>query len=116
GDTSGQLKSALKGREVDWNDPGIGVKGTDRESCGTGSHVGTNGMYVCVGGGQPNTKNIITEVYFQALFQNMEPYVFDASYVKLRDLRAGFHLPQRWSSRLNANAVNVALIGLHPGL
>jgi TonB-linked SusC/RagA family outer membrane protein len=116
GESSGQLASSLKGREIDWNNPGIVVHGTDRESCGAGSGVTATGMYRCVGGGTANSKNVNSEAYFQALFQNMEPYVYDASYVKLREVRVGFDLPSRWASRFNANAVNVALIGRNLGL
>jgi hypothetical protein len=111
GEESGVLASSLKGREVDWNNPGIVVHGTDRESCGAGSHVATDGMYVCVGGGTQNATNVQSEQYFQALFGNMEPYVYDASYMKLRELRVGFDVPQRWASRLNASAVNIAVVG-----
>jgi hypothetical protein len=111
GESSGQLASSLRGREVDWNNPGIVVQGTVRSTCGAGSHAATNGTYVCVGGGTPNATNVTSEVYFQSLFQNMEPYIYDGSYTKLRELRVGLDLPQRWSNLFNAQAASVSLIG-----
>jgi hypothetical protein len=41
----------------------------------------------------------------------MEPYVYDASYVKLRELRFGVDLPASWANRLNASAVSVSITG-----
>jgi hypothetical protein len=89
------------------------VKGIDRASCGAGSHVMTDGTgrYVCNGGGTANAKNISSEVYFQSLFQNMEPYIYDGSYTKLREVRLGMDLPQKWANKLNAQSASVSLIG-----
>jgi hypothetical protein len=113
GESSGQLASSLTGREVDWNNPGLVVKGIDRASCGAGSAAMTDGSgrYVCKGGGTPNAKNISSEVYFQSLFQNMEPYIYDGSYTKLREVRLGMDLPQKWANKLNAQSASVSLIG-----
>ena len=93
GDYSGVLKSSLRGREVDWNNPGLVVEGIDIET------------------GQPNTRTVTAEAYFQNLFFNVEPYVYDASYVKLRELRFGFDLPERWAGRLRAQSISLALTG-----
>lgn len=111
GASSGVLANTLTGREVDWNNPGVVVQGTDRSTCGAGSHAAANGTYVCVGGGTPNTRNITSETYFQSLFQNMEPFIYDGSYTKLRELRVGVDLPQRWASRFNAQAASVSFTG-----
>ena len=93
GDYSGVTKESLRGREVDWNNPGIVVDGIDDVT------------------GQPNTINVTAERYFQNIFPVMEPYVYDASYVKLRELRFGLDLPAAWASRFNARAVSVAITG-----
>jgi hypothetical protein len=37
--------------------------------------------------------------------------VYDDNYVKLRELRLGYDLSPRLASKLNASAVNIALIG-----
>lgn len=93
GGYSGVLKQSLKGREVDWDKPGIVVNGID------------------VNTGKPNTENITSEAYFQGLFGNVEPYVYDASYTKLRELRVGFEVPSEWTDRLRVSGISLALLG-----
>lgn len=109
---SGVFKESLVGREVDWDNPGVVVKGIDQKSCGAGSHTGTDGTYVCVGGGSANTTNVTAEQYNQVgLFELHTPFVYNNTYTKLRELRAGIDLPERFASQFRARAVNVALIG-----
>jgi len=93
GDYTGVLAQTLKGREVDWNNPGLVVKGID---------INTR---------LPNTVNVTTEQYLQNIFPSTEPYVYDDSYVKLREIRVGLDLPQRYASMFNAHSINVALSG-----
>ena len=95
GEYSGQLASTLRGREADWNNPGIVVDGIDVET------------------GQPNTVNLTSEEYFQGngLFDVAEGFIYDASYVKLREMRLGFDLPSRWVGRLNAQSINLSITG-----
>jgi outer membrane receptor protein involved in Fe transport len=107
GDYAGVLKSSLKGREVDWNKPGYLVKGLDVNTCGAGSHTTKNGNYVCVGGTANNT-TVTSENYYQDIFPVNEGYVYNDSYVKLRELRIGLDLPQRWASAAHAAQVNLA--------
>jgi hypothetical protein len=62
--------------------------------------------------GQLNTTNVRSEVYFQNIFPVIEPYVYDGSYVKLRELRLGYDLPANWAGRyFRSQSVNVALTG-----
>jgi TonB-linked SusC/RagA family outer membrane protein len=95
GTATGVLKSTLHGREVDWNNPGIVINGIIEST------------------GQPNTQTITTEQYWQSLAYNSiaEPYVYDDSFIKLREVRLGYDVPARWASKLSANSVNVALVG-----
>lgn len=93
GEYSGVLESSLKGREVDFDKPGYVYKGID------------------VATGKPNTVSVPSEYYFQSLFGVMEPYIFDASYVKLREVRLGYDLPTRFAGRFNAQSVSLALTG-----
>ena len=90
---SGVLATSLEGREVDWDKPGVVARGID------------------VATGQPNTVSVTSEAYFQNLFGNVEPYVYDASYTKLRELRIGYDLPTRFASQLHASSVSVAITG-----
>jgi hypothetical protein len=93
GDYSGVTAQSLKGRQVDWNNPGVVLDGID------------------INTGQPNTANITAEQYFQNIFPVMEPYVYKDDWVKLRELRIGVDLPARWANLFNARAVNVSLTG-----
>lgn len=92
-DQSGMCANTLKGREVDWNNPGIVVKGIDRTTR------------------QANTINVTSEQYFQSLWLINQAYTYDDSYVKLREVRIGYDLPSAFANRFNAQAVNVALVG-----
>jgi hypothetical protein len=93
GENTGVLASTIHGREVDWNNPGLVIKGID------------------VATGQPNTTNVTAEQYYQSIYPSIEPYVYDASYVKLREIRFGVDLPSSFTSRFNASAINVSLSG-----
>ena len=95
GTATGTLASTLKGREVDWDNPGIKINGIIEST------------------GQANTLTIPTEQYWQSLaYSNIaEPYVYDDSFLKLREVRLGFDFPSRWASKLSANSVNFALVG-----
>ncbi len=94
GEYAGVLANTIKGRENDWNDPGITVKGID------------------VATGQPNTTTITAEEYYHNLFGYTENYVYDASYVKLRELRLSYNLPGSWANKfLGARAASIAITG-----
>jgi len=93
GEYAGVYASSLKGREVDWDNPGITVKGID------------------VATGQPNTTTVTSEDYHHSFFQLHEAYVYSNSYVKLRELRIGYDLPTRYASMVNSRNVNIAFIG-----
>jgi hypothetical protein len=56
--------------------------------------------------------NITAERYFHGLFGFTENYVYDAGYVKLRELRLTYALPGSWANRiLGARAASIALTG-----
>jgi len=94
GDYAGTLASSLRGREVDWNNPGIVVKGID------------------VNTGLPNTVVVTTEQYLQGLFPTIGPYIYDGSYVKLRELRVSYDLPEAWAARfLKAQSASISVTG-----
>jgi outer membrane receptor protein involved in Fe transport len=93
GQYSGVLKTSLRGREIDFDEPGVVAQGIDIDT------------------GDENDVVLTSESYFQGLFGNVEPYVYDASYTKLRELRVGIDLPTRWANRLSAQSVSVAFTG-----
>jgi len=94
GEYAGVLASTIKGRENDWNDPGILVDGIDDVT------------------GQPNTKVVTAEQYYHNLFSDTQRFVYDASYVKLREVRLGYNLPTSLANRiLGASEASIALTG-----
>jgi TonB-linked SusC/RagA family outer membrane protein len=94
GEYAGVLANTVRGREVDWNDPGIVVEGIDVDT------------------GQPNTTAITAEEYYHGLFGFTERYVYDAGYVKLRELRLSYNLPENWANRiLGASEASLSLTG-----
>lgn len=94
GEYAGVLESSLRGREDDWNKPGIVVEGVN------------------VNTGQPNTVNITAERYYHGLFGFTENYVYDAGYTKLRELRLTYSLPGSWANRiLGARGASISFTG-----
>ncbi|MCC7194892.1 MAG: SusC/RagA family TonB-linked outer membrane protein [Gemmatimonadaceae bacterium] len=94
GEYAGVLSATTKGREVDWDTPGIVAQGIDEAT------------------GKPNTVKVTSEEWFQNLFQMHEAYVYDASYTKLREVRLTIDLPTEWSQRLlHSQAASLAIIG-----
>ncbi|MDQ6871968.1 MAG: SusC/RagA family TonB-linked outer membrane protein [Gemmatimonadota bacterium] len=94
GEYAGVLANSLPGREVDWNKPGVVVKGID------------------VATGQPNTTVVTAEEYYHGLFGYTERYVYDASYVKLRELRLSYNLPSSLANKImGAHGATIAFTG-----
>jgi len=93
GNYTGVFNNTLQGREVDWNNPGIVARGIDAET------------------GAANAKNVTSEAYFQSLYGIHEAFVYDGSFVKLRELRVGYDLPQSFLGRARVRSANVSLVG-----
>ncbi|MEX0660918.1 MAG: SusC/RagA family TonB-linked outer membrane protein [Balneolaceae bacterium] len=83
---------------------------------------GRDGDYVFDGGrwadgavkqdGSPNDIPVDAEAFNKAtFFGNSESHIFDATYVKLRELRMGYTLPTTWFENLPFNSIDVALVG-----
>ena len=90
---SGACSNTLVGREVDWNNPGVVGRGIDQAT------------------GEANTVNVTSEQWFQAKWLINEAYTYDLSYVKLREVRLGYDLPNSIVNRLSASAANISLVG-----
>ena len=61
--------------------------------------------------GKANTQHVSTQAYYHALRGIAEPWVYDAGFVKLRDVRLSFSLPLRSLPVMTAQSVRVSLIG-----
>ena len=92
-DQSGMCTNTLRGRQVDWNNPGIVVQGIDQNT-----H-------------QPNTINVTSEQYFQSLWLINQEYTYDDSYIKLREARLSYELPSRLAARFNAQGLTLSVFG-----
>ncbi|HEX5180991.1 MAG TPA: SusC/RagA family TonB-linked outer membrane protein [Gemmatimonadaceae bacterium] len=90
---TGVLASTLHGREKDWNDPGLVIKGIDQAT------------------GQPNTTVVTTEEYEQSLFEIHQPFVYKDSYIKLREVRAGIDVPRSLTGMMHVSQLNIAVFG-----
>lgn len=93
GQYTGVLASTIHGREKDWNDPGLVIKGIDDAT------------------GQENTTVVTSEEYFQSLFPIQQPFVYRDSYIKLRELRVALDVPPNLTSMMHASQVQIALYG-----
>jgi ferric enterobactin receptor len=61
--------------------------------------------------GKANTQHVTTEAYYHSLASIQERWIYDASVVKLRDLRLTVALPLRMLPVFSAQSVRIALIG-----
>src|SRR5205823_3305628 len=97
GNMWGMYAGILKGTEFR-PDTGLLIKGINR---------GTN----TPGGGTPNTKHVRTEDYYHSLYPIQEPWIYDASFVKLREARIAFDVPSRFLRNTRINNARLSLIG-----
>jgi TonB-linked SusC/RagA family outer membrane protein len=93
GQYTGVLASTIHGREVDWNNPGLVVKGIDDAT------------------GQANTTVVTAEEYYQSLFPIQQPFIYKDSYIKLRELRLSIDVPQNLTSFMHASQLQIAVYG-----
>lgn len=93
GTYTGVFANTVNGREVDWDKPGITVQGIDDAT------------------GQPNTTNVTAEQYYQSLYGIHEAFVYDAGFVKLREVRLTWDFSPRALRLLGVSSGNVALVG-----
>ena len=103
GNYAGVLESSLRGREDAFYydadadevvcEPGIVVEGIRQSD------------------GQPNTTTVCPDAYFGNLYNNHESAIYDASYVKLREVKLGYQIPGSVIGRLGFSSANIALIG-----
>lgn len=93
GDYAGVLTTSLRGREDGVCDPGVLVEGV-RESDGAA-----------------NTNRVCPISYFGGLYGLHEAHIYDASYVKLREMKLGYRLPDSVVGKLGFSSANISLIG-----
>ena len=90
---AGVLGSTLAGREVNWDKPGILVKGKD------------------VGTGLPNTITVTAEDYQHNVYPVHEPAILPTGFVKLRELRLSWEASSKTASIVRLSRLNLAFVG-----
>lgn len=120
---SGNFVETLEGRE-EWyaseaEREAQGISSTDWEPTGGFLAEGNYAPGTVIDGqdvsGQPNQTLINPELYW-AQFSNWgdelhEPHVYDASFVKLREVALAFNLPTAWTENIKTQRISVALVG-----
>ncbi len=61
--------------------------------------------------GKANTKILPADQYYKAPNEIDEAFVYDASYVKLREVKLGYSLPTSWIRRIGFTGASVSLVG-----
>ena len=102
GSTSGQLLETLYGRPngYDLNEPGNGIISPGVIDNGDGTY-------------RPNDVNITSRNWHNRYYErdNVEAAKYDASYVKLREVRLGYTLPGSLVGKLPFRNVNISVVG-----
>ncbi|NEU07236.1 SusC/RagA family TonB-linked outer membrane protein [Flavihumibacter sp. R14] len=90
----GKLKSTLPGRE-------------------TNSIIGAGVVQNADGTFSPNTKSVLPADYYADYYRraNVESNSFDASYLKLREMRFEVQIPQRFVRKASINQASIAFFG-----
>jgi hypothetical protein len=97
GKYAGVVEETLVGREVDFCDPGVNTRGVLPD--GTLNGDGVDDAYAC------------PQDYYGGVWGSQEASIFDASYIKLRELRIGYEMPVSWVRWMGFNGGNFSLIG-----
>jgi TonB-linked SusC/RagA family outer membrane protein len=98
GRRSGVLIETLQGREV------------APDLAGGGGLI-VDGVKVMNGDTVPNDIRVTAQAYHRGLTGLAEEFTYDATFIKLREVRLGYAVPQRYTGRLGVQSLQVALIG-----
>jgi len=96
GNYTGVFASTLHGREVDWDNPGLVVKGVEQNA---------DGSYT------PNTTNVHAQDFNENIYYINEASIYDASFIKLREVSLGYTLPQSLTRHLGVSSLSLAAVG-----
>ncbi|WP_316799841.1 SusC/RagA family TonB-linked outer membrane protein [Pedobacter frigidisoli] len=123
GTYTGVLASTLPGRAAEFGGisyyyPGnLKANGTVRLAAGTAAPAGVtvydDGIIFdgVTADGKKNEKILPAQTYYKSFRTIDEANIFDASYVKLREIKLTYNLPAKWLRPLSLQGVSVALVG-----
>jgi TonB-linked SusC/RagA family outer membrane protein len=101
---TGVLKETLQGRDAEHG--GLSYVGSNNQSYTDG--IIFNGVNA---NGSKNTQIISAESYYKAVSDVDEASVFDASFVKLREIKIGYALPSKWTQSFGISSATISLLG-----
>ena len=101
---AGVLKETLWGRE-EADENGVPV------SLAKGGGLIFPGVRVVAGDTVPNDVRVTAQSYHRGLSGIAEAFVYDASFVKLREVRLGYAVPGHLTSRMRLARMSVAVVG-----
>jgi len=96
GNYTGVFAGTLHGREVDWNDPGLVVKGVEQQA---------DGSFV------PNTTTVTAQDFNENIYYINQASVYDASFVKLREVSLAYTMPAAFSRHLGVSGMTLSAVG-----
>lgn len=104
GQRSGVLALSLPGRE-EHDANGVPIPTSE------GGGLVVPGVMVVAGDTVPNTIRTAAQSYHRSLSGIAEAFAYDASFVKLREVRLGIEVPRSFTDRLGVAQMSLALIG-----
>ena len=123
GTYTGVLASTLPGRGAEFgglsyyypsDDKKNGtVQLTNGETAPNGEVVHTDGLIFdgVTADGKQNTKVLPAQAYYKSFRKIDEANIFDASYVKLREITFSYDLPKTWIRKIGLAGASVSLVG-----
>lgn len=123
GTYTGVLASTLPGRDAEHGGINYYYPGNDKKNSAVrltagaaapaGETVYDDGIIFdgVTADGKKNDKILPAQTYYKSFRTIDEANVFDASFVKLREVRIGYNLPKAWLNSLHLQGVTVSLTG-----
>ncbi|MGM9476128.1 SusC/RagA family TonB-linked outer membrane protein [Pedobacter sp. GSP4] len=121
GTYTGVLASTLPGRAAEYGGIAYYYPGNDKKNgtvrvngtAPTGVTVYDDGIVFdgVTADGKRNEKVLPAQQYYKSFRNIDEANIFDASYVKLREVKLSYNLPAKWLRPLSLQGVSVSLVG-----
>lgn len=119
GNYTGVLEQTLQGRDAQHGGVAYYYPNNDnKQAAQPASGAGSNTVYndgIIINGvtasGQANSQIITASQYYKALNNLDEPYIYSASYVKLREARFGYTFSPNWLRKFNIQSATFSVIG-----
>lgn len=103
--------SGLSATTVGNNDKGIPM----RDDVAAGGGVRVDG--VRESDGKTNDVYLDTKEYYESVLSSLwEEWVYDATFVKLREVKLGYNLPKRWYQKLSIQNATFSVVAQNPWL